>query len=183
MSGLPRGSLCQFGFFNNLSCWVAGFSVRCSQCTRADRSCTDICPLMDSSVPINFQPSRIALDHCLSFLDQDVLRIRHAVDSFARRCQELSHILAGVQFPCASEESLNLGYMGSEEHSFSAFIASDDSTAYSAISELFPSVTDSSLVVPDVPSRSPSVITDLSSVDSDSESVVSSGRSFRFGIG
>ena len=108
VSGLPRGSPCQFCFFNNLSCWVAGFSVRCSQYTRADRSCTDVCPLMDPSVPINIQASRITLDHCLSFLDQDVLRIRNTIDSLRR--QELSRILAGIQFPCASEESLNSGY-------------------------------------------------------------------------
>ena len=85
--------------------------VRSVQCTRADRPCVDASPLMDSSVPINAQPSRIALDRCLSFLDQDVLRIRHAVDSFTRRRQELSQVLAGIQFPFPNEGLLNPEYM------------------------------------------------------------------------
>ena len=61
---------------------------------------------------------------------------------------------------------------------FSAFLASDDSPAYSAISELPPSVADSALVVPDflIPEVGPSssIVTDFSSVGSDSSSVVSS---------
>ena len=40
---------------------------------------------MDSSFPIDIQPPKIALDRCLAFLDQDVLRIRSAVDSFVLR--------------------------------------------------------------------------------------------------
>jgi hypothetical protein len=105
---------------------------------------------MDSSVPINAQPSRIALDRCLSFLDQDVLRIRHAVDSFTRRRQELSQVLAGIQFPCPNEGLSNPEYMSNDEFSFSAFL-------------LIPEV---------VPSAS--IVTDLPSVGSDSSSVVSS---------
>ena len=82
---------------------------------------------MDSSVPINVQPSRLALDRCLSFLDQDMLRIRHAVDSFTRRRQELSQVLAGIQFPFPNEGLLNPEYMNNDEFSFSAFLASDES--------------------------------------------------------
>jgi hypothetical protein len=133
---------------------------------------------MDSSVPINAQPSRIALDRCLSFLDQDVLRIRHAVDSFTRRRQELSQVLAGIQFPCPNEGLLNPEYMSNDEFSFSAFLASDESSAYSPISDLPPPVADSSLVVPDylIPEVLPSasIVTDLPSVGFDSSFVVSS---------
>ena len=39
---------CQFFFCHSLSCWVADFSNRCSQCTRADRLCEDAFPSDES---------------------------------------------------------------------------------------------------------------------------------------
>lgn len=69
------------------------------------------------------------------FLDQDVLRIQSAVDSFVLR-RELSRILASDQFPGLSKGSYNSVFMGSGESMNSSLAASVESTAYSTMSEL-----------------------------------------------
>ena len=112
--------------------------------------------------PNPIQP-QIKLDRCFSSLDQDVLRIRSAIDACVFRRRELSRILASSFL--VRMRDLKSGLMSNDELSFSAFLASDDSPAYSAISELPPSVADSALVVLDflipevVPSSS--IVTDL----------------------
>jgi hypothetical protein len=86
-SGSFRECPCHFCACHSLSCWVAEFANRCSQCTRADRLCEDTVSLNESLEGDNRVP------RCLAACNRNLSQLCNASIALSRNFLKLSQII------------------------------------------------------------------------------------------